>query len=40
MVDYLEDFPTFGANHGLPEYDILDLVGFALPYECQNQLLV
>ena len=40
MVGFLKYLPPFGANQGLPEYDILELMEFALPPELQKQLLV
>ena len=39
MVDYLEDLLPFGRNQGLAEYNILELVEFALLREFQEQLL-
>ena len=31
MVEYLDNFLTFGIGQGLPENDILNLVEFSLP---------
>ena len=38
MVDYLKDPPPFGANKGLPEYDLIEIMEFALPREWQKQM--
>ena len=40
MVEYLKKFPPFGAGQLLPEDDILELVEFSLPKECQKELTI
>ena len=36
MVEYLENVPYFGAGQRLPDNDILELVEFLLPKDCQQ----
>ena len=40
MVDYLENFLTFGAGQHIPEENILKLVEFSLPKEWQKELII
>ena len=40
MVDYLEEFSPSGADKGLPEDNILELLEFALLFEWQHHLLL
>ena len=40
MVEYLNNFPPFGAGQGLLEDDILKLVDFLPPKEWQKELII
>ena len=40
IVKYIDHFPPFGDYQGLPEDEILNLMEFALPQECQKEILV
>ena len=39
-MEYLEKLPPFGENQVLPEDDIIKLVGFFMPSECQKELII
>ena len=40
IVKYIDHFPPFGDYQGLPEDEILNIMEFALPQECQKEILV
>ena len=40
MVEYMQDFPTYGNNQGLPGDYIIEFMEYSLPCEWQKQLLV
>ena len=40
MIDYMNNFSSFGVGQRSPEDGILDLVEFSLPKELQKELII